>query len=373
GKGGLCIPDFGWLRRFLPWSLWKKVESGRQNLRFELCVFAEEMLMPAPRSHALPSPTICAIIVVAIMAMIAIPAAITLHTVHLPVPVMPVNQNSTPYGYTVSLLLFILPIVAIAGWFLPSEGLHIPQRASWRTIAILIPLGFALDLFFARWFFCYPNVGATLGIHAFAFGRPVPVEEYVFYLTGFLAVLLLYIWLGEFWLAAYNVVDYPNEARKLSRLLQFHPTSFILAIVLIGAAWFYKKHFALPADQAGFPGYFTVLVLGGLAPAISFFPAACRFINWRALSLTLFFMLLVSVLWEATLAVPYGWWTYQHREMMGLFVGAWSGLPVEGVCVWIAVTYATVIVFEVVKIQLAAKETVPDLSPSRKFEARPAH
>jgi hypothetical protein len=324
--------------------------------------------MSAPRSHALPNPAICSAIVVAMLAMIVIPAALTLYTVHSPVPIMPVSQSSTPYGYTVSLLLFIFPITAIAGWFLPSEGLHIPQRAFWHTIAILIPLGFALDLFFARWFFCYPNVGATLGIHAFAFGRPLPIEEYIFYLTGFLAVLLLYIWLGEFWLAAYNVIDYPNEARKVRRLLQFHPASLVLAIALIGAAWLYKKHLALPADRAGFPGYFTVLVLGGLAPAISFFPAARRFINWRALSLTLFFMLLVSVLWEATLAVPYGWWRYQHREMMGLFIGAWSGLPIEGVCVWIAVTYATVIVFEVEKIRVACKETTPHMSPSGKAE-----
>lgn len=322
--------------------------------------------MPAPRSHALPSPVICSALVVAMLAMIAIPAALTLHTVHSPVPIVPVSQSSTPYGYTISLLLFIIPIVVIAGWFLPSEELHIPRRAFWRTIAILVPLGFALDLFFAQWFFCYPNAGATLGIHAFAFGRPVPIEEYIFYLTGFLAVLLLYVWLGEFWLAAYNVIDYPTEARKMNRLLQFHPASLILAMALIGAAWFYKKHFALPADRAGFPGYFTVLVLGGLAPAASFFRAACRFINWRALSLTMFFMLLVSLLWEATLAVPYGWWRFQHREMIGLFIGAWSGLPVEEVCVWIAVTYATVIVFEVVKIRLACKETVSLTSPGGK-------
>ena len=184
--------------------------------------------------------------------------------------------------------------------------------------------------------------------------------EYVFYGTGFLAVLLLYVWLGEFWLAAYNVPDYPGEARKMRRLLQFHPTSLILAVVLTGAAWFYKKHLALPEDQAGFPGYFTVLVAGGLLPGVSFFAVARRFINWRALSLTLFFMLLVSLLWEATLAVPYNWWNYQHRQMMGLFVGAWSGLPIEGACVWMAVTYATVIIFEVVKVLLASERSVQD-------------
>jgi len=314
--------------------------------------------MSAPRSHGLPSPTLCAVIVVAMLAMIAVPAAITLRTVRVPGPPIPVNQSSTPHGYTVSLLLFIIPISVIAVWFLPSEGLHIPRRAFWWTIAILVPLGFALDLVFAQWFFDYKNSGATLGIHAFALGKPVPVEEYIFYFTGFLADLLLYVWLGEFWLAAYNVPDYPGEARKMRRLLQFHPTSLILALVLIGAAWFYKKNFAAPDDRAGFPGYFTVLVAGALIPAASFFPVARRFINWRALNLTVFFILLVSLVWEATLAVPYNWWNYQHRQMIGLFVGAWSGLPIEGVCVWIAVTYATVIVFEIVKVLLASDRPV---------------
>jgi hypothetical protein len=314
--------------------------------------------MPGPRSHGLPSFTACAWIVIAMMAMIVIPAIITLQSVHHPSPPIPVNQNSTPHGYTFSLLLFIVPTVFIAGWFLPSEGLHIPKRAFYWTLAILVPLGFVLDFFFARWFFDYPNVGATLGWRAPALGRPVPVEEYVFYFTGFLAVLLLYIWLGEFWLAAYNVLDYPGQAKQVRRLLQFHPTSLILAAVLIGAAWYYKKHLALPEDQAGFPGYFMFLVAGALFPAASFFPVARRFINWRALSLTLFFMLLVSLLWEVTLAVPYNWWNFQHRQMMGIFIGAWSGLPIEEVCVWVGVTYATAIIFEVVKVWLASERTV---------------
>ena len=207
--------------------------------------------MPAPRSHGLTSPTICALIVVAMLTMIVIPAAITLHSVRIAAPPIPLNQGSTPHGYTISLLLFIVPITFIAIWFLPSEGLRIPQRAFWWTMGILVPLGCLLDFVFAQWFFDYPNVGATLGIPAPALGRPVPFEEYVFYLTGFLAVLLLYVWLGEFWLATYNVIDYPSEAKRVRRLLHFHPTSLILAAVLIGAAWFYKKHLALPEEFSG--------------------------------------------------------------------------------------------------------------------------
>lgn len=152
----------------------------------------------------------------------------------------------------------------------------------------------------------------------------------------------------------------------MRRLLQFHSTSLIFATVLIGAAWFYKKHLALPEDQAGFPGYFTFLVVGALLPAVAFFPVARRFINWRALSLTLFFMLPVSLLWEATLAVPYQWWGFQHRQMIGLFIGAWAGLPIEEVCVWIAVTYATAIVFEVVKVLLASERSVRDTLVGKK-------
>ena len=61
-------------------------------------------------------------------------------------------------------------------------------------------------------------------------------------------------------------------------------------------------------------------------------------------------LLLVSTFWEATLAVPYGWWGYQDEQMMGLFIGAWAGLPIEAVVVWIAVTYATTIVYTVVTL-----------------------
>jgi len=293
-----------------------------------------------------------ATIVLAMLAMVAVPAGITLHTVRVPATVQVSNSDPTPHGYTVSLLLFIIPIIVIACWFLPLEGLKIPQRAFWRSIAILVPFGFALDFFFANRFFEFRNTGATLGVIAPAIGSWVPVEEYVFYLSGFIAVLLIYIWLSEFWLASYSVADYRVGARTTSRLLQFHPASAALGLVLIALAVIYKKF--VSRNPEGFPGYFTFLVAVGMLPAATFFPAARPFINWRALSLTLFIILLVSLFWEATLAVPYGWWGYQSREMMGLSIGAWDQLPVEAVLVWVAVTYATAIIFETVKLWQAS-------------------
>jgi len=311
-----------------------------------------------------PSPRLSAWIVAATLAMVAVPAAITLHTVRSPGTLQVLNSNPTPYGYTWSLLLFMVPIAVIAFWFLPAERVEIPRQAFWRTIVVLAPLGFGLDFFFAHWFFVFRNAGATLGIGAPALGAPVPIEEYVFYFTGFLCVLLIYVWLDEFWLAAYNVPDYPGESKKISRLFQFHPTSAIVGLVLIVMAVLYKK--MLSPSPEGFPGYFTVLVIGAFIPAMSFFPTARPFINWRAFSLTLFIVVLVSLLWEATLAVPYQWWGFQSSQMMGLSIGAWAGLPIEEVGVWIAVSYATVIVFEIFKLWQASGRKATDAFLGRK-------
>lgn len=219
-----------------------------------------------------------------------------------------------------------------------------------------MPFGFSLDFFFAKTFLYFHNPGATVRIPAPALGEWVPIEEYIFYFTGFVAVLLIYIWLDEYWLNAYNVKDYVGEARQVVRLLRFHPTSLLVGLFLIGIAIAYKKWLSRVPD--GFPGYFTFLVVTALVPATAFFPEARRFINWRALSLTLFIIVLVSLFWETTLAVPYEWWGYQPRQMMGISIGAWQDLPIEAVCVWIAVTYATVIIFEIVKIWNASGKPV---------------
>jgi hypothetical protein len=290
------------------------------------------------------------------LALVAIPAGITLHTVRVPASISIPSPNPTPYGYTVSLLLFLIPIAAIGLWLIPTEGVEIPKRAFWLTIAILGPLGCALDFFFASRFFTFPNEGATLGIDTPVVGGSVPIEEYIFYFSGFVAVLLIYLWLDEYWLSAYAVPDYATESRQINRLLKFHPASPIAGIILLVAAVLYKKF--LSHSPEGFPAYFAFLVFGAMVPSASLFESARRLINWRAFSLTIFMVLLISMFWEATLAVPYGWWGFQQNQMIGLFIGAWAGLPVEEVFVWLAVTYATTIVFEIVKICLASEKNV---------------
>jgi hypothetical protein len=98
-------------------------------------------------------------VVFALAAALVVPAAIALHTAIHPVILQPTSDNPAPLGYTWSLLLFIIPI-ALGWWFARPLDLQFPRKAFWRTIAVLAPLGFLLDLLFGNAFFIFPNKAA---------------------------------------------------------------------------------------------------------------------------------------------------------------------------------------------------------------------
>src|SRR5437016_4363172 len=114
-------------------------------------------------------------VVFAIAAALVVPAAIALRTVIHPVILQATSDNPTPLGYTWSLLLSIIPIAALGWWFACRPDLQFPRKASWRTIAVLAPLGFMLDLLFGNAFFIFPNKAATLGCEIPAVGDAIPV------------------------------------------------------------------------------------------------------------------------------------------------------------------------------------------------------
>ena len=294
-------------------------------------------------------------VVAVIVALLVVPATLTLRTVAEPGRLLIESPNPTPYGYTWSLVLFLIPLTGLAMWFLRHPKLQFQRKAFWLTIGVLAPLGFGLDILFGNMFFVFRNEGSIIGWRIPAVGEPIPVEEFVFYLSGFMVVLLIYIWCDEYWVAKYNVPDYEAEAGKVGPILKFHWRSVAVGAVLLAAAVIVKRFSAVPE---GFPWYFTYLVGASVIPSAGLFRSARDFINWRAFSVTFLWILLVSLLWEATLGVPYDWWNYHHGVMMGIFIGAWAELPLEAVCVWFAVTFTTVIFYEVIKIWRAMKKPV---------------
>lgn len=290
---------------------------------------------------------------------LVIPAILTMAAIDVPRPKLafdPGAPNPSPLGYTVSLLLFIVPALVLTVWFLRHPCYVFRKRVFWTTIAILTPLGFGLDFLFAETFFTFVNEGATLGVNIPVRGGAVPIEEFIFYLSGFIVTLLFYIWCDEYWCGAYKVEDPLAEAHRLGirKILDFGLGPVLLAVVVLGPAFVYEEFFS--ADPAGFPGYVCFLLLTAIVPSVVLFRTVKFFINWRAVSMTMAVMLLISLLWEATLALPYHWWGYEPDQMIGLTVYSWSNLPVEATLVWLCVTFTTVLVYETVLLYFVVKE-----------------
>jgi hypothetical protein len=297
-------------------------------------------------------------VLVAMAAVLVTPAVLTLMTVAQQRPlVTDLTANPTHHGYTWSLSLFIVPVVVLAVWLSRRWESRIQNRAFWITTLVVSGSGMMLDMFFGLTFFNFPNHDAVLGIHFYGYSfvsgwqKSIPIEEIGFYVFGVMAVLLVYVWSDEFWFAAYNVDDTPRREARLRDVVSFHPASAILGVVIFLAGFLYKK-FWPGAGHAGFPGYFLFLTLVALSPSIVFFPIARPFINWRAFSLSFLFILLVSLFWEAAIAVPYQWWGFEPKQMLGLFINGFCGLPVEEPLLWMGVTWATVIIYEMISTLL---------------------
>jgi hypothetical protein len=306
-----------------------------------------------------PTPRQSIGLIVMMVLLIAVPMAITLNTVKLPVkPIILTGDGTSPHGYTVSLLLWITPIVAMLAWLIPSSKLKMPRMAFIVTMAIMFPMGLSLDFFFASKFFLFKNLAATMGIMLPVVGGVVPVEEFIYYFIAPMATLLLYIWFDEYWLSKYHVAT-----TIPAKLVKWNWGAFILGFLLIVAGILIKKS----TGTAGFPGYYTFAIVMGFVPTMFFMPAFRANCNWRAFSATFFFTVMVASLWELTLAARYGWWLYQPDQMLGIFIKGWSGLPVEETLVWMSLPVCSIMTFETVKtwlmrrVERAAGATEPGI------------
>ncbi len=61
-------------------------------------------------------------------------------------------------------------------------------------------------------------------------------------------------------------------------------------------------------------------------------------------------LVFISIIWEATLGVPYLWWTYRPEEMVGIFIPGWANLPIEAVMVWTIGVWDAVLIYETFRV-----------------------
>ncbi|HTA16812.1 MAG TPA: hypothetical protein VK786_03615 [bacterium] len=258
-------------------------------------------------------------------------------------PLLGFNQWTATYLH--SELFWVLPIAALLPRFFHETRAEPRRRRafSW-TCAIILGAGSLLDLAFGRWILVFgpgPYLATLAGI---------PVEEFIFYLLGPIAMLLVYFWADEYFLRALS----PQEKRRsldASALLRFSPGLLGQALALLVAGVALKA--LLGGEGYRVPLYFSFLVLTAYLPLLLFWKAVRSLVNWQALSFAVLYTLVTSIIWELTLGVPLQWWAYQKSAMLGFWVGAWHqsvrvDLPIEAVSVWMVAPFACIFFFEVI-------------------------
>jgi hypothetical protein len=249
--------------------------------------------------------------------------------------------------YFTSLVFWGIPLLYLWPTFraLTAAGSGRRRRAlRWSAGSIAI-LGVVLDLLLGHLTFRFPGCG--IGGEASPYiwcipgvGGLVPVEELLFYVMGPIVIVLAYACADERWLARYHSGDDRLDVALIQispRLVAAAAAAGVTALVL----W---------RVNGTFPTYFAFLTAGAILPALFLYRAVGWLTNWQALAVTTLYVLVTSIIWEVTLAIPRAWWGYEPSGMIGITIAAWSRgdaiFPVEAAAVWLTAPFSCVLIYE---------------------------
>jgi len=255
--------------------------------------------------------------------------------------------------YFNSLVFWIVPIAALLPRFLglTHAGSRRRRALGWATAQLVI-VGILLDFVFGHKILVFDTrPGAYVALLP-AVGMRIPLEEVLFYLLGPPAILLVYFWCDEFWLSAYNHQDRRLTMSRDHPLLKISWRMVSIGVAVVAGGVVFKVW--RTGGREWLPYYFTYLVAVGFVPAAYAYEATKQLVNWRALSLTVLYVLATSIIWEVTLAFPRFWWGYQPSVLLGAFVLPWTivperPFPIEAALVWLAAPFSSVFTYELIK------------------------
>jgi len=265
--------------------------------------------------------------------------------------------------YFRSLILWALPVAFLYPRFLSRthRGSRRRQAFWWTTLTIVL-LGVALDWVFGGLildFSCGPGKGKYIVPCVWGIGGSVPIEEFLFYVLGAMAVLLVYIWGDQYWFALYNIRQRESLIPAAGHIIDmsWETLGLLAGLLLIGIDWklsytwdFASHTFTALPFHSIVPTYYAFLAVAAFAPLVFLYRSVMPFVNWRALSFAGMFVILTASVWEVTLALPNKWWSYKWDAMIGKRIPAWSWTtqqyPIEALIVWIVFTFVAVFIFE---------------------------
>jgi hypothetical protein len=252
--------------------------------------------------------------------------------------------------YFTSLALWGIPILYLWPVFnlITADGTGRRRRALRWTVGTIVVLGIVLDFVLGFLTLRFPGCSDVTGASPYLWCLPavrgrIPIEELLFYAMGPVAIVLVYACADELWLSKYN----PEDDLLHLKLIQLSPRLMFVAAAAGVAAlllWRINGHF---------PTYFVFISAGALLPAMFLYRAIGHLTNWPAFAATTLYVIVTSLIWEVTLAIPREWWGYEASGMMGLTIRAWSRgdaiFPVEAAAVWLFAPFSSILTYEFAK------------------------
>lgn len=308
------------------------------------------------------------------------------------------HEDPSPLGFTIGLLLYFVPFAVAWTWGMVDKEFAEHRRPLNQALLIIGSIAVILDLgFLGASCFTFPNTNSVLNccwLPAIDLVAPysfrVPVEDVLFYVLATGLTLVIYAWGNLTWQKT-NSEDYvpkldtadvarlvrlgrvercwhhdhiseepfPGVVRGLLTLVKRswrEKVSRISTCLFFGAAGAVAVGGMFLGGEGTFPLYAVWLLLGAGISSSIMLGACIDHVNWRSFAATALYMTLLSVLFEITVALPYGWWGFEDQILLGVRFTAWWDLPVEQLFLYVINTYEIVLVYETVVLWRAWRE-----------------
>ncbi len=327
------------------------------------------------------------------------------------------GKGITPGGFALSNLIFLIPMVVGFYWAFTTHHVRHRRGVLVRSTILLGIISVVVDVgFLGATLFSFPNEAASwprwlqvpmldwIEFRWETHPHPdivlMPWEDLAFYLIAAALVLVMYHFLTLDWMARSSADWRPDASgRTVAEVVQsgvvvpcWHGRTFIEGHPRKPERWWpsFKLHFfdswrepvgrnvafafvglsvglliwGFAAQPKGsLPLYALYLTLSTAVASYLMLGQVWKHVNWRAFTLTAAVMTLLSVVYEITMALPFGWWGFEERALLGLRVDALWDIPVEQLFLYVSGSFTIVLLYETVLVWDAWKHDRPQPTP----------